>query len=114
VANFLEIRSYNLKAGSYERFHRRFIDESLPMLLRHNIDVVAYGASLDRVDSYFLMRSFTSLEQRRSAENAFYESEDWRRGPRDAVMADIESYTTIVLRVDGNTLNVLRAQLGSN
>jgi hypothetical protein len=108
VSHFLEIRSYNLKPGTSERFHRRFIDESLPMLHRHKIDVVAYGVSLDAADSYFLMRGYASLEERRSSEDAFYGSDEWRHGPRDAVMADIDNYTTIVLRVDSTTLRGLR------
>ena len=87
----LEIRSYKLKAGTSKRFHRRFVDESLPMLHRHQIEVVAYGVSLDDADCYFLMREFTSLEQRRTSEDAFYGSDEWRKGPRDAAMADIHS-----------------------
>lgn len=108
MSHFLEIRSYKLKTGTSERFHRRFVDESLPMLHRHKIDVVAYGVSLDEADAYFLMRRYASLEERRSSEDAFYGSDEWRKGPRDAVMADIDSYTTIVLGVDEETLRGLR------
>jgi hypothetical protein len=88
--------------------HRRFVEESLPMLVRHRIDVVAYGLSLESADAYFLMRRYASLEERRSSEDAFYGSEEWRKGPRDAVMADIDSYATVVLRVDEETLRGLR------
>jgi hypothetical protein len=108
VSHVLEIRSYNLKTGASERFHRRFVDESLPMLHRHKIDVVAYGVSLEEADSYFLIRAYASLEERRSSEDAFYGSDEWRNGPRAAVMDDIDSYTTIVLRVDEETLKGLR------
>jgi NIPSNAP len=111
VRHVLEIRSYNLKAGTFERFHRRFVEESLPLLLRHGIDVVAYGVSLESADTYFLMRRFASLEERRSSEDAFYASEQWRNGPREAVMADIESYTTVVLRIEEQTLGGLRTVL---
>jgi hypothetical protein len=108
VSHFLEIRSYNLKPGTSERFHRLFVEESLPMLVRHGIDVVAHGVSLHSADGYFLLRRFASLEERQSSEEAFYASEEWRKGPRDAVMADIDSYTTVVLRVDEETLRGLR------
>ncbi len=104
----VEIRSYNLKPGMSQRFHRRFVEESLPLLRRHKVDVVAYGASLDGADSYFLMRGFASLAERRSSEDAFYRSDEWREGLRDAVMADIESYTTVVLSVDLETLRAMR------
>jgi len=104
----VEIRAYNLKVGTRERFHQRFVDDSLPLLQRYKIDVVAYGPSLGDADSYFLMRSYANLDDRRVSEDAFYGSDEWRKGPRDAVMADIESYTTVVLRLDQETVGRLR------
>ena len=110
----VEIRSYTLKAGTSQSFHRRFLEESLPLLRRHQVDVVAYGGSLDGADSYFLIRAFASLAERRSSEDAFYQSDEWREGPRDAVMADIESYTTVLLSVDLKTLRALRRLTGGD
>jgi ketosteroid isomerase-like protein len=104
----LEIRSYNLKPSTRERFHRRFLEEALPMLKRWNVDVVAYGPSLHDADSYYLMRSFPGLEERERAEGAFYGSDEWQQGPREAVLADIDSYTTVVMRVDDATLAGVR------
>jgi ketosteroid isomerase-like protein len=104
----VEIRSYNLKPGSRDRFHQRFVSEALPMLERFRVDVVAYGPSLHDADSYFLVRSFPGLEERERMEDAFYGSEEWRKGPREAVLADIESYTTIVVHLDDATLAGLR------
>jgi ketosteroid isomerase-like protein len=104
----VEIRSYNLKPGTRERFHQRFLDEALPMLKRWKFDVVAYGPSLHDADSYYLMRSFAGADERERSEDAFYGSDEWRQGPRDAVLADIETYTTVVVRLDDNTLRGLR------
>jgi hypothetical protein len=104
----LEIRSYTLKPGTRERFHQRFERESLPMLRRAKVDVVAYGPSLADHDSYFLMRAYPSLEERQRSEDAFYGSDEWRNGPRAAVLADIDTYTTVVIRVDAATLRALR------
>ena len=104
----LEIRSYNLKPGTRERFHQRFIQESLPLLRQFKIDVVAYGPSLHDADSYFLMRSYASLEDRERSEDEFYGSDAWKKGPREAVMADIDSYVTIVLQKDEATIDALR------
>ncbi len=78
------------------------------MLKRFQVDVVAYGPSLHDVDSYYLMRSFPSVEERERSEDAFYRSDKWRQGPRDAVLADIESYTTVVVGLDDATLAGLR------
>ena len=108
----VEIRSYNLKTGTRDEFNRLFEREALPLLQRFKVDVVAYGPSLHDADSYFLMRSFPSLADRQQSEDAFYGSDDWRKGPREAVLACIESYTTVVVPVDDASLRSLRT-LGS-
>jgi hypothetical protein len=107
----LEIRSYNLTPGTRERFHNLFVRESLPLLRRWNVDVVAYGRSLHDTDSYFLMRAFSSVDERDRIEQAFYDSAEWRDGPRAAVLAMIESYTTVVIHADDGTVRGLRGLL---
>jgi ketosteroid isomerase-like protein len=104
----LEIRSYNLKPGTRDRFHQLFLKEALPMLNRWKVDVVAYGPSLHDKDSYFLMRAFQGVAQRQKDEDAFYGSQEWIKGPRERVLADIDSYTTVVIHVDETTLRGLR------
>jgi hypothetical protein len=54
------------------------------------------------------MRRYASLSQREESENAFYGSDAWRQGPREAIIALIESYTEIVLELDESTLIGLR------
>ena len=49
-----------------------------------------------------------SLADREQSEDGFYGSEEWRKGPREAILADIESYTTIVIPMDVATLDRLR------
>jgi ketosteroid isomerase-like protein len=110
----LEIRSYNLKPGTRDRFHRLFLDEALPMLRRWKVDVVAYGPSLHDQDSYFLMRAFDGVAQRQKDEDAFYGSAEWIKGPRERVLAGIDSYTTIVIDVDDATLSGMRKAGGPN
>lgn len=107
-SRWVEIRSYNLKPGTRDRFQQTFLKEGLPMLKRWNVDVVGYGPSLHDKDSYFLMRGFTSVEQRQKDEDAFYGSDEWKQGPRERILADIESYTTVVITLDAATINGLR------
>jgi ketosteroid isomerase-like protein len=107
----LEIRSYSLKPDTRERFHELFVRESLPLLRRWNVDVVAYGPSLHDKNSYFLMRAFASPDERDRIEQAFYDSPEWRNGPRAAVLAAIESYTTTVIHADDDTLRGLRGPM---
>ena len=104
----VEIRVYSLKEGTREQFHQLFMRESLPMLRRQSVDVVAYGASSHDATSYYLVRSFASLEARARSEEAFYGSREWREGPREAVLAAIETYSTVVVHVDRQTLAALR------
>ncbi|MBZ0289412.1 MAG: NIPSNAP family protein [Anaerolineae bacterium] len=104
----LEIRAYNLKPGTRDLLHDLFVSQSLPMLLRWNVDVVAYGASLGEPDSYYLMRAYDSLEHRQQRQDAFYGSDEWRSGPRESILALIDSFTNAVIEVDEATLTALR------
>jgi hypothetical protein len=83
-------------------------EQSMPLLKRWRIDVVAYGPSLHDDDSYYLMRSYADLKDLQQSEDSFYGSSEWREGPREAVLALIESYTTVVINVDEATLQGLR------
>jgi ketosteroid isomerase-like protein len=104
----VEIRSYNLKAGTREHFRELFEQQARPMLARWKVDVVAYGPSLHDSDTFFLMRAYTSLENRQQSEDAFYGSDEWRQGPREAILACIDSYTTLVVQLDDATIAGLR------
>lgn len=104
----VEIRSYNLKPGTRDRFHEVATKQALPMLQRAGIDVVALGPSLHDENSYYLIRRFDSIEQRQKQEDSFYNSDEWKNGPREAIMAGIESYTTVVVQLDEATVAGLR------
>jgi hypothetical protein len=114
MTRLLEIRSYNLKPGTRAAFHQLMVEQSLPMLKRWHVDVVAFGSSPHDDDSYYLIRAFASLEDRARSEDAFYGSDEWRKGPREAVLALIDSYTTFVMEVDYLTLQGLRRQPALN
>ena len=105
---FVEIRSYNLKPGTREEFQRLFLEAAMPLLQRWHVDVVAYGPSLHDENSYYLMRRFDSLAHREQSEDAFYASDEWRKGPRESILALIENYTEVVLELDEPTVQGLR------
>ena len=107
-AHVVEIRSYNLKPGTRDRFQQTFVKEALPVLKRWKVDVVSYGPSQHDQDSWFLMRAFNSVDERQKEEDAFYGSDEWKLGPRERILADIVSYTTVVISVDDRTLQGLR------
>lgn len=106
----IEIRSYHLKPGTREEFHRLFLEEAFPLLKRWDVDVVAHGASLHDENSYYLMRRYDSLSHREESENAFYGSDAWRQGPRESIISLIENYTEIVLMLDDATVQGLRGE----
>jgi hypothetical protein len=108
MSRFIEIRAYELRPGTREQFRRLVLDESLPMLRRWNVDVVAFGPSLHDENSYFLIRSYASLEERQRSQDAFYGSDEWRHGPREAIVSCIVSDISLVLEVDTDILDALR------
>ncbi len=108
MTHIIEIRTYNLKPGTREAFHALVIEKSLPMLELWQVDVVAYGASLHDADSYYLIRSYASVDELQQSEDAFYGSAEWREGPREGIIALIDSYASAVIEVDEATLRGLR------
>jgi hypothetical protein len=106
----VEIRSYNLKPGTRAEFHRLVEEQAIPMLRRWKVDVVAYGPSPHDDTSYYLLRAYASLADRQQSQDKFYGSDEWRKGPREAILAPIESYTSVVIDMDDATLQGLRAR----
>lgn len=108
MQRLLEIRAYNLKPGTLPEFHRLVTDQSVPMLLRWGVDVVAFGPSPHDEDSYFLMRAYASDEERQASQDAFYGSDEWRSGPSRRSWTCIESDTTFAIDLDPAVIDGLR------
>ncbi|MBC7930940.1 MAG: NIPSNAP family protein [Rubrivivax sp.] len=106
----VELRAYNLKPGTRTAFHRLMQERSLPMLKRWRVDVVACGPSAHDEDSYYLIRAYASLEERQESQDAFYGSDEWIAGPREEVLAFIESYATAVVEMSVEALEALRRE----
>jgi hypothetical protein len=108
VNHLIEIRSTALKPGKRAEFHQLYIAEALPRLNRWNFDVVAHGPSLHDENMYYVIRRYDSLEQREQMEDTYYASDDWRQGPREAMLALMENYTDIVFELNEVTMQGLR------
>jgi hypothetical protein len=106
--HMIEIRSLNLRPGSREEFHRLYVERALPLLKRWDFDVVSHGPSLHDENIYYVIRRYDTLAQREQMEEAYYASDDWRKGPREAMLALIESYTDVVFEADEVTVQGLR------
>jgi hypothetical protein len=91
-----EIRIYKLKKNTSENFIKVFNEQSLPMMKRWKIKVVDYGFSLLDKESFYLIRNYESIEQRKNSQDAFYGSGEWISGPEKEIMNCIDTYNTIV------------------
>jgi hypothetical protein len=96
----IEILTIDVKPGKRDEFDRLYRSESLPLLRKWKFDVIAYGPSLHDANSYYVIRSFKSLEDRQQAEDAFYGSDDWRKGPREALLALVDHFAYTVVTAD--------------
>jgi len=55
---------------------------------------------LHDANSYYVIRRFKSLEDREKSEGAFYDSDDWKSGPRNAIMGLVEHFAYAVISVE--------------
>lgn len=96
----IEIRTYKLKKGTAKVYEKVFVEQSLPMLKRWKVSVIDYGFSLDDEETFYLIRSYKSLEDRQKSQDAFYGSDEWKKGPREAIIACIENYNCMIIEAD--------------
>ncbi|MBI5353013.1 MAG: NIPSNAP family protein [Chloroflexi bacterium] len=108
MRRLVEIRSYNLKEGSRNEFHRLVLERSLPLMKQWRVDVVTFGPSPHDNTSYYLIRAYDNLAERQSSQDAFYSSSDWRQGPRESIVSLIESDTSIVIEMESSVVDALR------
>jgi hypothetical protein len=108
MRRLVEIRSYKLKPASRARFHDLVVTQSLPLLRECGMEVVAFGPSLDHADAYFLVRAYDDLEHRRASQAAFYSSDAWINGPRQAIIGLIEADWDVVLWLSRDAVAAMR------
>ena len=104
----LDLRTYKLVPGGRQAFDRIFREGALPMLTRHEIDVVGYGPSLADDEHYYLARAFSTESGREHQLRAFYGSEEWRQRYEREVMELIEAYHVVVIPLTSSMGQALR------
>ena len=82
-------------------------EETIPLARRYGHVVVAFGPSTHDEDSYYLIRSFTTDEERRRAVDGLHGSEEWLRDYDQRVMSFIESYQTAVFATSAEAVRQL-------
>ncbi len=108
MTRVVEIRAYRLKPGVRSAFHALMEGRSLPLVRAWGMDVVAFGPCREDADGYVLIRAFDDVAHLRASQAAFYGSDAWRQGPRQAVLEAIASYASVVLELDDAGLDALR------
>lgn len=112
----LEIRTYRVLAGRTDELVALMVARAVPLLRAAGIDVVACEASRDPGDGdprdACLIRAFADRAARERAEATFYASAAWREGPRDEVLALIETFHTVVLDTPETAIDALRRPIG--
>ncbi|PIF77189.1 NIPSNAP protein [Variovorax sp. 54] len=108
MTRLLEIRTYRLKPGTLDDFHRAMHERAVPMLRSKGMDVVSYGRSDHEEESYHLVRAYASREALEAEQAAFYGSTEWREGPRSALVDRIETYLNTLLWLSPEGVDSLR------
>ncbi|OLP57633.1 NIPSNAP family containing protein [Rhizobium rhizosphaerae] len=106
----VEILTYRLTPGSGAAFFAIMQEVSVPLHLKHGIDVVWHGRSLHDADGYGLIRAFETMEALEAQQAAFYAGDDWRTGPREEIVSRIAGATKIVVPMNAAAIAGLRAQ----
>ena len=109
MKRLVEIRAYALKRGTVATFHETFVTRALPMLREAGIDVVAFGRSMHDGNAWYLIRAFDDHAHLEAQEDAFYGSEAWRSGPREAILGAIDRYLDTLLWMSDTAIDDLRA-----
>jgi len=108
----IEILTLDIKPGRRDEFHNVYVTQSVPLLKKWNFDLVAYGPSLHDANSYYVIRRFRNLEDGEKSEGAFYDSDDWKSGPRNAIMGLVDHFAYAV--VSAETLKKVEAAIESD
>ena len=104
----VEFRVYRLKPGTRDQFHELVERHSIPMLAVAQMDVVAYGPSVNDPEGYFLFRSFNNAEHLEKSQSAFYTSDAWLKGPREAIVSLIESHESATAWLSEESVNAMK------
>ncbi|MQY35030.1 hypothetical protein SRB17_30020 [Streptomyces sp. RB17] len=94
----LEIRFFRLKPGTGPEFYRVADEGTVPLMRKWGIHVLGHWLSSTDEDSFFLVRAFKDVEDRRAVSEAFYASEEWLAF-EDTVMSMVVDYHAVTTSI---------------
>lgn len=92
-----DVRIYKVSPGKADAFYELAREETLPLARSVGHRIVAFGASEADEDTFYLVRSFESGEERTRLLAALYESEVWKREYDLKVGEMIDQFQTAVI-----------------
>ena len=107
----LEIRTYKLHPNAAQGFVAAFL-QTLPLLHQSGMDVVAFGRTEHEHESFYLVRAFADQARMTADQDAFYSSQVWKQGPREALVACIDSYLNTLLWLNDEGIEDMRKRNG--
>lgn len=108
MTQLIEIRTWRLHPGALPTFRDVLVREVLPLLAAHGHDVVAHGGTRHEEESCFLVRAYTDHADLKARQDAFYGSAAWRQGPRERLVAHIDTYLATLLWLGDDAVDDLR------
>ncbi len=108
MKRLIEVRSYKLKPGAAAAFHKAAVSSAIPLLREWGADIVAFGPSAHEADTYFLVRAYRDLADLKAKQDAFYGSDAWKQGPREAIVPLVASYLNTVLWLSPEAIDDMR------
>ncbi len=103
----LEMRLFKLAPGTRAEFARMSREDTIPLMRRMGITVVAHGPSGNNDNGYFLLRAFASEQDRVELSKAVYATEEWVAKYDAAIMSMIDDYDTAVMPVAPDAVRAL-------
>lgn len=107
----VEFLQYTLQPSTGNGFHQIMRNISVPLHQAAGIDVVTHGQSQHDPNSYVLIRAFDSPEHRQQSLDAFYQSDVWRKGPREEIINSIAVSVMSVVSMESAAIDALRQTL---
>ncbi|ALR99987.1 hypothetical protein ATZ33_00890 [Enterococcus silesiacus] len=92
-----EVLIYKLKENTGSKFHKIMMKESMPLHKKKGMKIVNHGQALHDPDTYFLIRAYHNLQHLEASQHEFYSDEEWLDGPREKIIALIDSSTKTII-----------------
>lgn len=105
---FVELRIYKIHHGRRSQFEYSMRTVVLPMFRRQGINIVHHGPSAHDKDSYFLIRAYPSIADRKQKLNAVFGDEEWLMHHESYIMDMINIISTAMFPADEGLIRKLK------